>query len=318
MTDLTRRPLLGLLLASLVPELHAQAWPARPIRIVVPSPPGGINDTVARLIASKLHERLGQPVVVENKAGANGIIGNEYVARSAADGHTLLFATSSLPISAHLQKVPYDARAAFAPVNLLALSSSILAVHPSIPATTLAEFIAYAKGRPNALNNGAGSTISQVGAEMFKQMAGVQIVSVPYKGSAPAVQGLVAGETQMIFVDTATALPHIKSGRLKPLAVTWPRRLAVLPDVPTFPEAGMPDYEFYAWLGLFAPAGTPTDVVAKLNAEVNAVLQREDIRAALGSVNEPVMGPPQALGDAYRKDLDRFGRVIKEANIKSE
>ena len=316
-----RRDLLGAAALLGTVGAHAQGvWPTKPVRIVVPTAAGGINDMVARFLSAKLQERLGQAFIVDNKPGANSIIGNDFVAKAAPDGYTLLLNTAGgMAINPLIYpKLPYEPVAAFAPVSLLAMSSSVLAINASLPVNNMAEFIAYAKARPGQLNNSAGSTVSQVAAEMFKQMAGVRITAVPYKGSGPGVQAVIAGETQMFLGDTATALPHILSGKLKAMAITWPTRIAELPNVPTFPEAGLPAYEMYIWIGMFTTAGTPAAVISKISSDLRAVLLTPETKQMLGSGNDAIGGSPADLAAIWKKDMQRYEPVVKLANIKPD
>jgi tripartite-type tricarboxylate transporter receptor subunit TctC len=258
--------------------------------------------------------------VVDNKPGANSVLGNDFVAKSAPDGYTLLVnAFGGMSINPFLYpNLPYDWQKAFAPVSSLVSAPMVMGVNASVPANTLQEFIAYAKANPGKLNNSAGSTTSQIAGEMFKDMAGVQITSIPYRGSAPAVQAVLAGEVQMVIVDNPTLLPHVKSGRIRPLAVAAPKRLALLPDVPTFSEAGLPAYDMSGWVGLFAPGGTPTPIVSKLQLEVARILNLPEVREKLGTNVDVVASTPEQLGAAMQSDAQRFARIIKAANIKAE
>jgi len=300
--------------------LMAQTYPVKPIRIVVPFPPGGANDIVARILGAKLQESWGQPVVVDNKPGANSILGNEFVARSPPDGHTLLVnSIGGMSINPLLyQKLPYDGQKAFAPVSLLVEIPMVLGVSVAVPAGSLREFIAYARANPGKLNNSAGSTTSQVAAEMFKEMTGVRIAAIPYKGSAQAVQAVLAGDAHMVLVDNPAILPHIRAGRVKALAVAWPKRLATIPDVPTFAQAGLPEYEMGGWLGLFAPAGTPAPIISRLQVEMARLLNLPDTREKLGSAIEIVASSPEQLAATVRGDALRYAPVIKSANMKLE
>ena len=298
--------------------LVAQTYPAKPIRMVVPYPPGGTNDIVARLLAAKLQEGWGQPVIIDNKPGANSILGNEFAAKSAPDGYTLLInSVGGMSIAPLLYpKLAYDAQKAFAPVSLLVVSPIVFGIGAAVPAGTLREFIAYARSNPGKLNNSAGSTTSQVAAEMFKGMAGVQITPIPYKGSAQSVQAVLTGDAHMVLVDTAPILPHILAGRIKGLAVAWPKRLSTIPDVPTFAEAGLPEFEMSGWIGLFVPAGTPAAVIARLSAEMARLVNLPDMRDKFGTGIEAVGGSAEQLTAAMKSDSTRYEAVIKAAKIK--
>lgn len=321
-----RRFLLGLLtgLMCLGTALaqSPQSYPGKPIRFIVPYAPGGSTSHVARLVATKLTESWGQPVVVDNRGGANTVIGTEAVARSAPDGYTIGLTTSTLTTLPHLiASLPFDPVKDLAPVAPLITTQLVLVLHPSVPANNLKEFIALAKARPNQLNFAAVGTGSSthLAGEVFKSVTGVKMQHVAYKGTAPALTDLIGGQVQLNFDTPVTSLPHIRSGKLKPIAITGKNRLASLPDVPTFAEAGLPEYDFQLWFGVIAPAGTPRDIIAKLSKEIARILALPDVKENLSLQGlEPFTASPDQFGALIRADLDKYGKVIKGAGIKIE
>lgn len=275
----------------------AQPYPVKPLRCVVPYPPGGPTDIIGRAIGQKLSERLGQPVIIDNRAGAAGTIGSEHVARSTADGYTLLWGTPGthgIAPSLH-PKLPYDPLRDFAPITLIALGTNLLVVHPSVPARNVQEFVTLARSRPGKLNfgsSGAGAT-SHMAGEMLKAMAGIDMLHVPFKGAAPAIVALISGEVDMAILDTPPLLPQIRSGKLRVLAVASERRSQVMPQVPTLAESGMPGYHASSWHGLFAPVGTPREIVTRLHAEITHIVKLPDITDRLNAQGvEPVANTP--------------------------
>jgi tripartite-type tricarboxylate transporter receptor subunit TctC len=311
-------------LAGLLAESAlAQVYPSKPIRLIVPFAAGGGNDNVARLVGKRLADSLGQPLVVDNRPGAGGVVGAELAAKAAPDGYTLfLGGVGSHAINPNLhEKLPYDPIRDFSPVALLAQAPLVLAVHPSVPARDIAEFIAYARAHPGRLNyasNGNGSS-SQLAAVMFDSMAGVDMVHVPYKGLSPALTDLLAGEVQLMFSSVVAILPHIKAGRLRGLAVTGAKRLPSMADLPTVAESGFPGYEASSWYGILAPAGTPREVVLKLNAELNRALAQPEVRASLVAEGaEPVGGSPEQFAAHIRGEKERLGKLIRDAKIRLE
>ncbi len=298
---------------------HAQ-YPQRAIKLLVPFPPAGATDIVGRIVAQKLGERLGQSVVVENRPGAGGSIGSDLVARSAPDGYTLLMATSSThSIGPALQKLPYDPIKDFAPITHVANVPNVLVVSPKLPVASVKELVEYAKARPGKLNfasSGVG-TIVHLNGELFKMLAGVDLVHVPYKGTALSIPDLANGNVAMLFDSLASVMQHVKSGSVRPLAMNAPQRSALLPEVPTLAEAGMPAFDRYTWFGMFAPAGTPADIVRKVQAEVVAALRSPDLRERFDAVGaEPVGSTPEQFVDRIRSDGVRWAEVIKSANVK--
>jgi tripartite-type tricarboxylate transporter receptor subunit TctC len=301
----------------------AQGYPSKPIRLIVPFAAGGGNDNVARLVGKRLADSLGQPVLVDNRPGAGGMVGAELAAKSAPDGYTLfLGGVGSHAINPNLhEKLPYDPIKDFAPVELLAQAPLVLVVHPSVPANSVAELTAYARAHPGKLNfasNGNGSS-SQLAAVMFDSMAGVDMVHVPYKGLSPALTDLLSGQVQLMFSSVVAILPHIKAGKLRALAVTGAKRLASLPELPTIAESGLPGYEASSWYGILAPAGTPRNIVARLNAELTKALEQPEVRASLLAEGaEPVGGSPEAFAAHIRAEKERLGKLIRDAKIRLE
>ena len=313
---------LGLAAAVLAVPAQAQQYPSRPVHVVVPYPAGGPNDIIVRLVGRKLGEALGQPVVVENRPGAGGNIGTDSVAKSAPDGYTLVsVGPGALIINPLLGKVPYDTMRDFAPVTIMAVAPNALVAHPSFPAKTVAELIALAKRSPGAIDyasGGSGST-PHLAAALFAVMAGVRMTHVPYKGTGPATADLIGGQVQIAFLGIPTVLPHIRSGKLRVLAVTGKRRSPELPGVPTVDEAGVPGYELSPWYGLLAPAGTPPAVVARLAAEVTRIVGDPAMREQLVAQGaEPAGGTPEAFAQTLRSDAAVWAKVVKEAGIRAD
>ncbi len=302
---------------------YAQDYPRRPVRLIVPFPPGGGNDIVARAVAQELGKSLGQQLVVDNRAGAAGAIGAELAARSPADGYTLfLGGVGSHVVNPSLHaKLSYDPIRDFAPVTLIASAPSVLVVNPSLRATSVAEFTALAKANPGKLNyasNGNGSS-AQLAAVLYESMAGVRMVHVPYKGVAPALVDLMSGEVQLMFGTLVAILPHIKAGRLRALAVTGRSRSALLPEVPTLAESGLPGYEAGSWYGILAPAGTPGAIVARLNTEINAAIRQPEVRERLAAEGAEVLGgTPGDFASHIKAELSRMGKLMREAGIRME
>jgi tripartite-type tricarboxylate transporter receptor subunit TctC len=313
--------LLSLFLAVAPLAASAQAYPSRPIRFVVPYPAGGPLDTVARLTAQKVSEAVKQPVIVDNKPGAGGNIGADIVAKSSADGYTLLMgAVATHAINPGLYaKIPYDPVRDFAPVTQLASTPNVLIVNPAIPAANVREFIAYAKAHPGRLNFGSGSNGSagHLAGELFKTMAGVDMAHVPYKGSAPAMQDLVGGQIQAMFDNLASALGPMRAGKVKGLAVTTAQRSALAPDLPTIAESGLPGFDISTWFGVFAPAGTPRDVVERLHAEFIRALAAPDVREKMVNLGaEPVGNRPEAFAAYIQAEAEKYARVIKASGAR--
>jgi len=299
----------------------AQAYPSKPIRMVVGFPPGGGNDIIARMVGSKMQEAWGEPVLIDNKPGANSIIAAEHVAKSAPDGYTLLVnATGGMSVNPVLYaKLPYDPLKDFVPISMVGIFPLVLVVHPSVPAKSVQELVAYAKANPGKLDYSAGSTAFQVATEMLKQMTGTDIRHIPYKGSAAAIAAVIAGDVQMTIVDTPPLVAQIKAGKVKALGVTAAKRAASMPELPTVAESGVPGYEMVLWIGVFAPAGTPRGIVSKLNAEVVRIVKLPDIRAELAGMGvDPVGNTSEQMAEWIRREIARFGPVVKAANIQAE
>ena len=300
---------------------HAQEWPTHTVRIVVAYPAGGAVDIVTRVLAEKLTTALGQPVIVDNKAGAGGLIGSDSVAKAAPDGYTLLMGTvSSHAIApAVYRKMPYDAQTDFAPVSLVALTPYVITVNPAVPAKTLRELIAYAKANPDKLNFGSSGTgtTPHLAGELFNTMAGTRISHIPYKGSAPMLSDLLAGQVQVAFDNTA--IPSIKAGKLRGLAITGPARLAAVADIPTAAEAGLPGYEAVGWMGLYAPRGTPGPLRAQLAAAVAKAAATPEFMAKMESLGFQAKTGTLAELDAYLKtEQTKWAKVVKDANVPLE
>jgi tripartite-type tricarboxylate transporter receptor subunit TctC len=310
---------LAALLLVLPLQLFAQ-YPQRPLKMIVPFPPAGATDIVGRIVAQKLGERLGQSVVVENRPGAGGSIGSDLVAKAAPDGYTILMATSSThSIGPVLQKLPYDPIKDFAAITHVADVPNVLVVSPKLPVASVKELVAYAKANPGKLNyasSGVG-TIIHLNAELFKMLTATDIVHVPYKGSALSIPDMAAGNVGMLFDSLASVMPHIKAGNVKPLAINAQKRSPLLPEVPTLAEAGLPAFDRYTWFGMFAPAGTPPDIVRRLQAEVVASLKAPDLRERFDAVGaEPVGSTSEAFVERIRSDATRWAEVIRKADVK--
>ncbi|OGA53862.1 MAG: hypothetical protein A3F74_26120 [Betaproteobacteria bacterium RIFCSPLOWO2_12_FULL_62_58] len=294
-------------------------YPTKSIRLIDPFQSGGGSWVVARLIGQKLFEIWGQSVVVDNRGGASGAIGSELAARATPDGYTLLMATASTMVTNPLlSKVPFDPVKDFAPVVYTTLIPLIVVVHPAVPAKSVKELVSLARSQPGKLNyaSAGGGTISHLAGELFKATAGVSMLHVPYKGGGPAIIELVGGQVQLQFGNMLIALPHVKTGRLRGLAVTGARRTSVIPDMPTVSEAGVAGYEVVQWHGVLAPAGTPREIIIKLNREINSILSLTEVRARLLSGGaEPHGGTPEQFGDHIKKDIAKWARVIKDAGI---
>jgi tripartite-type tricarboxylate transporter receptor subunit TctC len=301
----------------------AQAYPAKPIRLVVPFPPGGSTDIVARIVAQKLSERLGQQVVVENRGGAGGTIGTEAVAKAPPDGYTLVVGTTSTHAVAPsvYGKIGYDPVKDFAPISLIAVTPYLLVVNPSVDVKSLQDFVGYVKARPGKLNYasaGTGST-THLAMEMLKSAAGLYIVHIPYNGNGPAGTAVIGGQVEILFGSLPAVLPHAKSGRVRPLAVGTPKRSPSLPNVPTVAESGFPGFDASLWLAIMAPAGTPAPIVDRLQKEIHAVIASPDTADALNKAGaEPVTSTPAELAAMVKDGVEKYGKVVKQAGVKPE
>ncbi|HEX4334030.1 MAG TPA: tripartite tricarboxylate transporter substrate binding protein [Usitatibacter sp.] len=299
----------------------AQPYPSKPIHFVVPYPPAGPLDTVARLVGQRVSENVKQPVIVENKPGAGGNIGADLVAKAAPDGYTLLMgAVATHAINPTLYaSIPYDAEKDFIPVTQIASTPNVLVVNPSLPVTNVHDFIAYAKAHPGSLNFGSGSTGSagHLAGELFKSLAGVEMTHVPYKGAAPAMNDLIGGQIQLMFDNLASSLGQIKAGKVRALAVTTARRTELAPDLPTIAESGLPGFDINTWFGLFVPAGTPQPIVQRLHDEFVKALEAPEVRAkmlALGA--EPVGNTPEQFARYIRSEAVKYAKLVKISGAK--
>ncbi len=312
----------SLLFVIATTAIAQQPYPTKPIRLIVPFAPGGGNDYLARLVGQKLGERLGQAFVVDNRAGASGIVATDMVAKAAPDGYTLLLGfVGPLALNPNLEKVPYNPVRDFAAAGLLASSYHILVVHPAVPARSVKELIAAAKARPGEINyasSGSGATLHLIG-ELFKSVASINLTHIPYKGAGPAAIAVISGEAQMLFSSTTAVLPHIRTNRLAALAVTSPNRSPLVPEVPTLVESGMRGVEVGSWYALVAPAATPREIIARLNAELIKLAATPDYRQQLEKqAFEPLTSKPEQFSAFVQGELNKWGKVIKAAGVKSE
>jgi tripartite-type tricarboxylate transporter receptor subunit TctC len=315
----TTRLLLSL--AVFLPVLAAaQDFPSRPVRIVVPYPPGGAGDMHSRLVAQKLSATLGQQVIVENRAGASGNIGSDHVAKSPPDGHTILFATTNLAINhaANAAKVPFNVLTDLLPVSMSLTSQNLIAVRPTLPVRNIAELVAYAKANPGKLSFGSSGVGSPwLGMELLKTMAGINMVHVPYKGDAPAITDLMGGQIDLYATNVSALDAHHRSGKLRGIAVTSRKRASSLPDIATVDESGVPGYELESWFGFMVPAGTPRPIVDRLNAALVQIIGMPDVQKAMLDVGlNPATSTPEAYAARIRADVDKFTRIITASGIK--
>jgi len=314
----------GWVVGMLIPGLvMAQAWPSKPIRIVIAQAPGSATDVISRVVANPLSASLGQPIVIDARPGAGGALGTEVAARSAPDGYTLFMGNNSTHGSnpAVYAKLPYDPVKDFAPISFVASVPYVMVVDPKLPVKTVSEFIALAKSSPGKMNYasaGNGSTHHFCG-ELLKSMTGIDIQHIPYKGSGPGIAALLGGEVSMMFSNVADIGSQIKAGKVRPLAVTASRRASLLPEVPTMAEAGLPGFEITSWFGLLAPAGTPGPVIARLNAETVKALGRAEVKATLAAQGlEVVPSSPEQFAAHIKSEIARFSKIAKAAGIKAE
>ena len=298
---------------------HAQSYPSKPVRMIVPFAAGGPTDLFARVIAQKLSELWGQQVIIDNRPGASAIIGAEVASKAAPDGYTILMATSTSHAAnvSLFSKLPYDPVKDFAPISLMGSTPFILVVHPSVPAHSVKELVALAKSRPGQLNFAGGSSSAQAGGELFKMLANVNMVHVPYKSNAPGLADLLGGQVQLMFDGLNTALPHVKSGKLRALAVTSATRTTAAPELPTMVEGGVPGYELTAWLALFAPAGTPKEIVTKIAADASKVVKMPEVVEKFRSqAFDPVGSTPEQLAAYQKTEIVKWAKIVKDANMK--
>jgi tripartite-type tricarboxylate transporter receptor subunit TctC len=318
-----RKLALAMVLACAPVGGFAQSYPAKPIRFIVPFPPGGGNDTIARLVAQKLSAAIATQVIVDNRPGAGGTIGAEAAARSPADGYTMFLAgVATHGINPNLRKkLPYDALKDFSAVSLIASAPLLVVVHPSLPAKSIKDLVALAKARPGQINyasNGAGGS-SHLAVELFDMMTGVKMTHIPYKGLAPALTDLLAGEVQVMFSSAVAMLPQVKAGRLRAIAMTGSKRSAAIPAIPTVAESGIPGYETGSWYGVVVPAGTPTAAIERLSREIQAIVKSQDITSKLNEEAViPVGSTPDSFERHIRAELARWAKVIKAAKVELE
>ncbi|MBI4193874.1 MAG: tripartite tricarboxylate transporter substrate binding protein [Betaproteobacteria bacterium] len=315
--------LMALVFSGVAADAGAQAatdYPSKPIRLVVTFAPGGTTDIQARMLVEKLAPRLGQQIVIENRGGAGGNIGMEIVARAPADGYTLVITVvGTWAVNPFLYKLPYDVQKDFAPIIHVATTPGVLVIHPSVPAKTVKDLVALAKKRPGELNYGSAGVgaFTHISAELFALETGIRMTHVPYKGSGPAVADLIGGHIQVLFGSAVPTIPHIRSGKLRALATTGSKRLAVMSDLPTVAEAGVPGYENSTWTAVGAPARAPRAIIERLNKEIAAVLRLPDIRERLAAVGSVVTaGTPEDFRDYLKSELAKFERLVKAAGIK--
>jgi tripartite-type tricarboxylate transporter receptor subunit TctC len=310
-------------LALVAGAAAAQSYPVKTIRMIVPFAPGGATDVLARTMGQKLAEAWSQQVVIENRTGAGGNIGADAVAKAAPDGYTLLMgAIGTNAVNAFIYpKMPYDTAKDFAPITQVARVPMLVLVHPSLPVQSVKELVALAKARPRQLNYASGGigASQHLATELFAMMAGVKMTHIAYKGAAASVNDMLSGQTQLTFGDMVAFLPHARAGRLRPIAVTTAKRAAAVPELPTVAEAGVPGYEATAWYGMFAPAGTPADVVAKLHAEAVRILRAPEVAERIANLGaEPVANTPAEFAAFIRAEMARWSKVVREAGIKAE
>lgn len=301
--------------------LHAQAWPSKQIRIIVPFTPGGFNDTLGRILAQELTKPLGQPVIVENRPGGGTVIGTEMAAKSPPDGYTLFIAALPFSVIQSLYKTNFDVTRDFAPITLAGVSDNMLVAHPAFPVNSVQDLIKLAKARPGRINygsSGAGTSV-HLSMELFKSMTGTFMTHIAYKGSAPVVTDLIGGQVDVMFDNIPNVIQHVRAGRMKALAVSGAKRAASAPDVPTVIESGVPGYDVSVWFGLLAPAGTPRDIVMRLNAEAQRIIATPDVTDKFVKQGvEPRTGTPEQFGDLIKSEVPRWAKVIKDAGIKAD
>ena len=311
----------GCLLLAVAALASAQNYPSKPMRVIVPYATGGATDLIARLVGQKLSERLGQPVIVENRAGAGGVIGADVVAKAPADGYSLLLAVpAEMAILPHLQKMPYRVDRDFAMVSLAAITPLIFVTHPALPVKTVQDVIALARSRPGQLTYASAGTggVQHLAGELLKITAKIDLLHIPYKGAGPVMPDLLGGHVAMFFSGMPPAMPHVRAGKLRALAVTTAKRSPTIPEVPTMQESGMPGFDIANWFAYFVPAGTPADAISRLNSEINRALQLPDVREKLASVGAEVVGTsPLELERFLQKESAKFAQLIKASGAKA-
>jgi tripartite-type tricarboxylate transporter receptor subunit TctC len=315
------RALIAIASLAFAVNAYGQDWPTRPLRMILPFPPGGGTDILGRMIAERLSAGIGQPVVTENRGGAGGNVGAEAAARSAPDGYTIVLVAPSLAISPTLySKINYDPVKDFAPVSLVATVPNVMITQPSLPGQ-LQEFIAFAKAKPGVLNFGSGGagTSNHLAGELFNIVTGANLVHVPYKGVNLAMQDVLAGNVHLVFIGIPAAAPHVKAGKLRALAVVAPQRSNALPDVPTVAEAGLKDFEVTTWYGVLAPAGTPPAVVRRLNAELVKIMHAPEMKEKLSATGtEPLTSTPEEFAAYIKREIAKWGDVVRRAGVKAD
>lgn len=321
-TRRTALQLAALALASVAGTAHAQAWPSKPVSLVVPFPAGGTTDVLARALAERLSPAIGQPVIVENKPGAGATIGADYVAKAKADGHTLLIGAVHHTIASSVyKKLPYDFQKGFEPVTVIAMVPNVLVVNARTPAKNVNELVALIKAKPAEASygsNGNGTAQHLIGTQ-FQQQTGTRLQHIPYKGSGPLATDLLGGQILMSFDTITPVLPHIKAGKLRPLAVTTGKRSPALPDVPTLQEAGLKDFDIGTWFGVLAPVGTPKPVLDRLSAEATKIIQSPDFRKRMDDIGaQPVGNSPAEMAAQIRSETDKFSLLVKAGNVTVE
>jgi len=313
--------ILVLVLGCAATGTFAQSYPSRPLRLIVPFPPGGVTDVMARVVAARLGIELGQPVVVENRAGASGAIGAEAAAKAAPDGYTLLMGNiSTLAINAAtFAKLPYDPESSFAPITMVAIQPLLIAVHPSVQAQSLPELVNLAKSKPGQLAYGTAGSSIHLAVEQFASIAGISMNHIPYKGSAPAVADLVGGQIQVLFDPFSTVYPQVRAGKVRGLAVTTSRRSSIAPELPTVAELGLPGFDVSSWQGLVAPAGTPKDILSRLHRDVLKVLTDPEVKEQFARQGaEAAPSTPEKFGEYVRSEIFRWKQVARDAGLKPE
>ncbi len=313
--------LVALTIVAFATPSVAQDYPTKPVRVIIPFPPGAINDNVGRLVATELSNRLGKQFIVDNRAGAGGVVGTELAANAPKDGYTLLVVSLVNTVNPWLYKLNYEPIKSFAPIAFLASSPNVLVVNPQVPVKTLGEFIALAKKQPGKVQYASGGigSFMHLGGELFKMSAGIDLLHVPFRGGGPAMTDVMGGHTNAAFATIPTATPQVRAGKVRALAVGAAKRQATLPDVPTAAEAGVPGYEVANWVGLVAPAGTPPAIVAKLNKDIAAIMQSPEVQKQLANQGlETTSMTPAQFSGFMERELAKWGRVVKEGGIKPQ
>jgi len=300
---------------------QAQSWPSKPLRYIVPFPPGAFNDTLGRTISTELSKTLGQPMVVENRPGGNSIIGTEAAAKSPPDGYTLFGAALPFSVIQSLYKTSFDVTKDFAPITLAGISANLLVVHPSFPVNSVKELIEHARRNPGRINYGSSGngTSVHLSMELFKSMTKTFMLHIPYKGSAPVVTDLLAGQIDVMFDNLPNVIGHVRAGKMKAIAVSTAQRSALAPEVPTVAEAGVPGYELSVWFGVLAPAGTPRDIIVRLNTEIVKILNAPDVKDRFAKQGVEVRtSTPEQFSEFLRAEVSRWAKVVQDANIKAD